>query len=115
MRSLRIFILLLAAATGLPAYSLAWGAEGHRICGQIAASYLTPKASQAVRYILMGESLATAGTWADDIKGDPAYHYLSEWHYIEFDRPLDYPQMQAYLAMITALTPTRAFNSCYLS
>jgi hypothetical protein len=82
----------------LPLKSSAWATEGHRICGQIAERYLTLKTRKAIQAILGNEPIAMAGNWADFIKSDPSYNYLSAWHYIDFDRPYTYPEMQAYLA-----------------
>jgi len=76
---------------------MAWGIQGHRICGQIANSYLTPKARKAIQAILGNESIALASNWADFIKSDPDYNYLSPWHYIDFDKVLTYPEMVGYL------------------
>jgi hypothetical protein len=81
-----------------PVLTMAWGTEGHRICGQIAESYLTPKARAAIQAILGNESIAIASNWADFIKSDTAYRYLSSWHYIDFDKAYTYPEMQAFLA-----------------
>jgi len=80
-----------------PLQSLAWGTEGHRVAGQIAESYLTPKARKAIGEILGYESIAMASNWADFIKSDPNYNYLSSWHYIDFDKVFTYPEMQQYL------------------
>jgi len=38
-----------------------------------------------------------ASNWADFIKSDPDYNYLSPWHYIDFDRSYSYPEMVDYL------------------
>jgi len=81
----------------LPVRSMAWGTQGHRICGQIASSYLTPKARKAIEAILGDESIALASNWADFIKSDPQYNYLSIWHYIDFDKSYTYPEMVSYL------------------
>jgi hypothetical protein len=81
-----------------PIFSQAWGLEGHRICGQIADSYLTPKARAAIQAILGNESIAMASNWADFIKSDDNYKYLSSWHYIDFDKAYTYPEMQDFLA-----------------
>src|SRR5471032_1229796 len=81
-----------------PIATIAWGMEGHRISGQVADSYLTPKARLAIKAILGDESIAMASNWADFIKSDTAYRYLSSWHYIDFDKPYTYPEMQAFLA-----------------
>lgn len=81
----------------VPFQSMAWGTQGHRICGQIAGSYLTPKARKAIEQILGNESIALAGNWADFIKSDPAFNYMSPWHYIDFDKVYTYPEMVSYL------------------
>jgi hypothetical protein len=93
LKKLTLAIVILYA----PLQSMAWGAEGHRVAGQIAYSYLTPKARKAMQEILGYESVALASTWADFIKSDPAYSYLSPWHYIDFDKVYTYPEMQEYL------------------
>ncbi len=80
-----------------PLLSMAWGMNGHRISGQIAENYLTPKAKAAVRAIL-GESVAMASNWADFIKSDSTYSYLYDWHFVDFDRPYAYPEMVEFLA-----------------
>ena len=80
-----------------PMQSMAWGTNGHRISGQIAENHLTPKALAAVRAILGHESIAMASNWADFIKSDPAYNYLYNWHFVDFERPMSYPEMTEYL------------------
>lgn len=86
----------------LPYQSLAWGMLGHRIVGEIANSYLTPKARKEIQQILGNESIAIASNWADFIKSDTAYKFLNSWHYIDFDSTLSYNQMQSYLKTDTA-------------
>ncbi|MDF2432727.1 MAG: nuclease [Mucilaginibacter sp.] len=90
-------LIIAIAAFYTPLQSIAWGAQGHRICGQIASSYLTPKARKAIEAILGNESIAMASNWADFIKSDPAFGYLSTWHYIDFDKEYTYAEMQDYL------------------
>lgn len=75
---------------------------GHRIVGEIASSYLTPKARKEIQKILGTESVAMASNWADFIKSNPGYNYLSPWHYINFDSALSYTQMQNFLKKDTA-------------
>jgi len=86
-----------------PLQTMAWGDKGHRIAGQIASTYLTPKAKAAIKAILGNESVAMSSTWADFIKSDPAYNYLSTWHYIDFDKPFNYPQLQSFLKQDTSV------------
>lgn len=90
-------LLFILAIIYLPLQSMAWGTQGHRICGQIASTYLTPKARKAIDAILGTESIALASNWADFIKSDPDYNYLSPWHYIDFDKVYTYPEMVGYL------------------
>ncbi|TWI98745.1 S1/P1 nuclease [Mucilaginibacter frigoritolerans] len=90
-------LLLVVAVFYLPLQSMAWGTQGHRICGQIANNYLTPQARKAIEAILGNESIAMASNWADFIKSDPTYNYLSVWHYIDFDKAYSYPEMVEYL------------------
>jgi len=85
----------------LPIESMAWGQLGHRIVGEIADSYLTPKAKLAVKNILGNESIAMASNWADFVKSDTAYKYLSSWHYIDFKSGLSEADFKSYLATDT--------------
>ncbi len=80
-----------------PLQSMAWGTEGHRIAGLIASSYLTPKAREAIKAILGDESIAITSNWADFIKSDPNYSYLSSWHYVDLDKAYTYPELQEFL------------------
>jgi hypothetical protein len=85
----------------LPFTTFAWGTNGHRISGEIAFSYLSPKAKQAVQQILGNESMALASNWADFIKSDDAYRYLSAWHYVDFDKAYTQAEMNDILAKDT--------------
>jgi hypothetical protein len=91
-------ILLLA----LPFSSMAWGLLGHRIVGEIAWGYMTPQARKAVQQILGDESMAMATNWADFIKSDPSYRYLSNWHYINLKSGLSEKEIRGYLQSDTA-------------
>jgi hypothetical protein len=96
-------LLVCALLMCAPLQTMAWGDKGHRIAGQIASTYLTPKAKAAIKAILGNESVAMSSTWADFIKSDPAYNYLSTWHYIDFDKPFNYPQLQSFLKQDTSV------------
>jgi hypothetical protein len=86
----------------LPFQSMAWGMLGHRIVGQIADSYLSKKAKKEVYRILGTESIAMTSNWPDLIKSDPAYNYLSSWHYMNIRSGLTQEQLQAHLDTDTA-------------
>ncbi|MVN20150.1 S1/P1 nuclease [Mucilaginibacter arboris] len=111
MKKNKLSMLLLGILFSyLPLQSMAWGMLGHRVVGQIADSYLTKKARKNIELILGGESVAMASTWGDFIKADPAYNYLSPWHYIDFDKPYSYPEMQAFLKQDTAVDAYTKLN-----
>jgi S1/P1 Nuclease len=101
----KIYFIYLLFST--PLVSNAWGLLGHRVIGQIADSYLTPKAKAEITKILGFESIAMASNWPDFVKSDPAYKYLSLWHYVNFPSGLSYEQMDASLK---ADTTTNAYT-----
>lgn len=94
----------------LPFHSFAWGMLGHRVVGQIAESYLTPRAKTEIRKILGTESLAMASNWMDFIKSDTTLKYLDSWHYINFDSGLTYNEVKAYLKTDTAVDAYTKLN-----
>lgn len=81
--------LVAAALFYAPIQASAWGIIGHRVVGQVADYYLTAKARKGVQSVLGGETLAMSANWADFIKSDTAYNYLSSWHYVNLPEGLD--------------------------
>jgi hypothetical protein len=73
-----------AAIVPTPAVQ-AWGGQGHRLVGLIAANHLTPTAGQNVAWLLGKVSLADIANWADSIVADQ--QQTSWWHYVNI--PLD--------------------------
>lgn len=94
-------LTLFCAFIYVPIASMAWGMLGHRIVGEIAYSYLSPKAKAAIKNILGDESIAMASNWADFIKAEPSYNYISSWHYINFKDGLSEADMKTYLSVDT--------------
>jgi len=80
-----------------PILTMAWGTNGHRITGQIADSYLTPKARAAIKKILGDEPVSVTGNWADFVRSDPNYKYTEIWHFVDFDRQMSLPELTEYL------------------
>ena len=80
-----VLVLLLIA----PSAVLAWGANGHRVVGRIAANHLTAEAAVAVASLIGPEGLDQASTWGDDIRSDPNWQpplqNPSPWHFISID------------------------------
>ncbi|WP_214073139.1 S1/P1 nuclease [Mucilaginibacter sp. dw_454] len=95
-----------------PMQSMAWGTNGHRISGQIAENHLTPKALAGVKAILGNESIAMASNWADYIKSDPSYNYLYNWHFVDFARPMSYPEMTEFLEHNTEANAYNKLQFC---
>lgn len=94
----------------VPFQSMAWGLNGHRIVGEIAESYLTPEARSKVHAILGNESIAMASNWADFIKSDTAYKYLSIWHYCDLDSAMTYSEVKSFLQRDTAIDAYTRIN-----
>ena len=81
----------------------AWGGQGHRLVGLIAADRLTPVAKQNVAWLLDGQTLADVSSWADSITGDQVQ--TSYWHYLNippdasgYDRDRDCPRQPGVAA-----------------
>ena len=75
----------------------AWGGQGHRLVGLIAAERLTPIATQNVAWLLDGKTLADVSSWADTIRSDQQQTY--NWHFLNippdakgYDRDRDCPR-----------------------
>lgn len=117
MRFLMRHGLLIALAAGLLAVAaspdskrrdahaeaLWWGANGHRITGEIAERHLTDAARAALDALIGDTSLAQVSTWADEIRSNPAWDYAAPWHYINVDDSLaHYPTGQQRYEAATA-------------
>ena len=85
--------IAIAVCLYIPIQSNAWGLLGHRIVGQIADSYLSKSARKAIAGILGNESVAMSSNWPDFIKSDPAYKYLSNWHYVNIKQGMTQEQV----------------------
>ena len=59
-----------------------WGQTGHRVVGLVADNHLTKRAKNKINFLLNGNSLANVSTYADEIKAEKKYSYISKWHYI---------------------------------
>jgi nuclease S1 len=75
----------------------AWGGQGHRLVGLIAASQLSEVAKKNVAWLLDGQTLADVSSWADSITGEQVQ--TSYWHYLNippdatgYDRDRDCPR-----------------------
>jgi hypothetical protein len=62
--------------------ALAWGPLGHRAVGRIAERHLAPETARQVAALLGPERLTYVGSWADDIRSDPAWAKAESWHWV---------------------------------
>jgi hypothetical protein len=90
-------ISLIVLMFSFPVKAMCWGQLGHRIVAEIADSYLTGKTKAAIKKILGSESIAMASNWADFIKSDSIFKYLDPWHYVDFEKNLNYSQLKEVL------------------
>jgi S1/P1 Nuclease len=78
--SAAVFLLLLL----MPARSLAWGREGHRLVADIAQARLTATARLELKQLLGDDDLAAISVWADDIRHDRPNTY--GWHFVDIPK-----------------------------
>jgi len=115
--SARLAIALLAAAC-VGSSCLAWGEDGHRIVGALAMERLSPEARASVIELLGNDDLATAGLWADQIRGDASWDWAKPLHYVNlprdgsvFDAARDCPEGQCVVAAIPRFLAVAAVTS----
>jgi hypothetical protein len=51
-----------------------------------------------------------ASNWADFIKSDPNYSYLSPWHYVDLDKKYTYPELVEFLKTDTKVDAYTKMN-----
>ena len=94
----------------LPISTMAWGVIGHRVVGEIADHYLTPKARTNIFKILGTESLAMASNYADFIKSDTSLAYVSPWHYVNVPADKTFSQFEDFLKNDTSVDAYTKLN-----
>ena len=91
-KPLTVALLTIASALAVPAH--AWGPTGHRAVGRIAERHLAPDTARAVDDLLAPEKLAYVGTWADDIRSDPAWAKAEAWHWVTLPNGQTYAESE---------------------
>ena len=96
-RTISLFAAIVAILFSSFDFVLAWGGQGHRLVGLIAAERLTPAARKSVEWLLDGQTLADVSSWADTLTSDQVQ--TSYWHYLNippeaagYDRDRDCPK-----------------------
>ncbi|MGI2259172.1 S1/P1 nuclease [Shewanella sp. GXUN23E] len=108
-------ILFGALATALCCISgdlWAWGQNGHRVIGKIAAHHLTPTTQSAVSRLLGEDTLAEVSTWADEMRSsqDEMWQNMNHWHYINIEKAGEFVP-STY--QINTLTPDSQITDVY--
>ena len=87
-----LFLIILFFSSSFNSFdkSIVWGSIGHKVVGEIAERKLNPNVRLVVNDLLDGESMASASTWADEIKSDPLYKKYSPWHYVNMQLDKEY-------------------------
>lgn len=78
----RTFAAIVAVLVALGSWNglQAWGGQGHRLVGLIAANHLSATATANVKWLLDGQSLADVASWADSQVTD--WQQTAPWHYL---------------------------------
>jgi hypothetical protein len=80
--------LLTAVMSTIPAFG--WGEKGHNAIAHIAQEHLTRRAERQVTRLLEGHNMAYWSSWADGLRNDSRYDFISTWHYANADEGYTY-------------------------
>ncbi len=110
METKRTFIAFFISITLIPVLpAFGWGVEGHSAIAHIAQRHLTRRADRQVTRLLEGRSMAYWSAWADGLRGDGRYDFLSTWHYANAGEGLTYasapknPEGDVYTAVMECM------------
>jgi hypothetical protein len=81
----KLFLPLLFLA---PFIVFGWGKTGHRAIAQMGQDMLSKDVQDKITAILGGSNMAMVANWADEIRSDRQYKYVSSWHYTNLDKNL---------------------------
>lgn len=94
--------------------SWGWGTQGHMVVAQIGENNLSPKAKQAIKQILKGQSLASVANWADLVKSDSEFAHTKPWHFVDIPDGDDYTDIDHHegdvVSAITEMVTTLKSN-----
>jgi hypothetical protein len=79
------FVASSVIALSVPMTASAWGKTGHRVGADIAQTYLSADAKNAITSILGVEGLPEASTWPDFMRSSPDDFWRGDsrtWHYV---------------------------------
>ncbi|MDR2894884.1 MAG: S1/P1 nuclease [Alistipes sp.] len=104
--------LFAALVNTLPSFG--WGGKGHNAIAHIAQKHLSKRAEREITRLLDGRSMAYWSSWADGLRDDNRYDFLSTWHYANADEGYTYaispkqPEGDVYTAVTTSIEQLQA-------
>ncbi len=94
MKKVKVLLICLMLFK-LVSNSFGWGAVGHNIVVEIAKKYCPSKIQDSVDKYLGNMSWENASTWMDEMRSNPEYNYLKNWHYINLEKGMAYDTSNA--------------------
>lgn len=91
---MKVLVFLFSLLLTLAPIDYKWGKNGHRAVGEVAADYLNEEARITMNRVLGHESLAIASTWMDEVRSDPDYDYMSDWHWVTIPDGMAYSETE---------------------
>lgn len=91
---MKTFVFLILLFLVPPSSQQFWGKTGHRAVGDVAADYLNEEARTAMDRVLGPESMAIASTWMDEVRSDPSYDHMSDWHWVTIPDGMTYEETE---------------------
>ena len=82
---LTYFALFAGAAS-----ALGWGEKGHNATAHIAQKHLSCRAEKEISRLLGGRTMAYWSSWADGLRSDDRFDFISTWHYANADEGFTY-------------------------
>ena len=70
--------------------ALGWGEKGHNATAHIAQKHLSCRAKKEISRLLGGRSMAYWSSWADGLRSDDRFDFISTWHYANADEGYTY-------------------------
>jgi len=76
---------------------VSWGYEGHYAVADIASKHLTPNAQAAVKNLLGHLTMADVSSYADDLRGNPAFASTKDLHYLNIPMGYTFAEFSNYI------------------
>ncbi len=92
MKKITSLLWVLLICISIPNNLYAWGKKGHALVAEIGYTLLDSNTKLQVVKYLDGMSLSEAGNWMDNMRSDPRYEYMKQWHYVNIEKGNQYEE-----------------------